>query len=582
MSDQFIVTGSSFLVADCGNANTSLMLFDVVEGGYRLISRVVVPSTLGAPWFNVARGVEQATRQMEKMIGRMLLTEKGTLITPVRDNGSGVDFFTAVVSAAPPLEALLVGIFDDVSLASARRALHTTYTKEVDHFSLADNRQEQGQIEAIVQKKPDVILIVGGTDGGESSRVLKMVDTVGIAVDIAAKTKSIEIIYAGNSHLQTAVEEIIGSGIILHKAPNVRPRLEMENVSETARILGELYQSLKIKEIPGAEELKEWSKEDLKPTAQMFATMCEYIANLHEGPVLGIDVGAQSVTLISAQTGLLDLTIHTDLGTGRHISHLLQKIDLAQLIKWVPSAVNEKMARDFIANLALQPQTIAVTDTELHLEQAIVREMLQWVVRETAVRWGWQKQNLKGGLVPPIKSIVARGAVFANAPRLGQVVFMLLDALQPTGIVSIYLDQLGLLPALGALSSYEPIVPVQMVETDALLNLGCVVSPTGRGKKGDKVLDVVVKTAQGQRLSNEVIYGTLEVISVSPGEVAQVTLTPTNRFDIGFGLGREHKLSLKMGAVGLIIDARGRPLQLPKDQVARQSLIRQWLWDMGG
>jgi hypothetical protein len=37
------------------------------------------------------------------------------------------------------------------------------------------------------------------------------------------------------------------------------------------------------------------------------------------------------------------------------------------------------------------------------------------------------------------------------------------------------------------------------------------------------------------------------------------------------------------GALGLIVDARGRPLarQLPADPELRRDQIQQWLWDMG-
>ena len=37
------------------------------------------------------------------------------------------------------------------------------------------------------------------------------------------------------------------------------------------------------------------------------------------------------------------------------------------------------------------------------------------------------------------------------------------------------------------------------------------------------------------------------------------------------------------GALGLVIDARGRPLvrSLPSDPEARRDRIQQWLWDMG-
>ena len=36
------------------------------------------------------------------------------------------------------------------------------------------------------------------------------------------------------------------------------------------------------------------------------------------------------------------------------------------------------------------------------------------------------------------------------------------------------------------------------------------------------------------------------------------------------------------GALGVVIDARGRPLQLPSDAVRRRELFKKWLWTLGG
>jgi hypothetical protein len=54
--------------------------------------------------------------------------------------------------------------------------------------------------------------------------------------------------------------------------------------------------------------------------------------------------------------------------------------------------------------------------------------------------------------------------------------------------------------------------------------------------------------------------------------------------DIGRGLGRGGKpYKVQGGAVGLIIDARGRPLvnALPSDADERLQRVQQWLWDVG-
>jgi hypothetical protein len=167
-----VETYDSFLVADCGSTHTTVVLFDMVGGAYRLIARAAVPTTAHGPWFDVAQGVQQAISRISEITGRKLLSEQGRLIRPVRADGSGVDHFAAVASAAQPLDVLLVGLFDQVSITSARKALRAIYHHEKDHLTLSDQRPPHEQVGAVVQSQPDLILITGGTEGGAENRLL--------------------------------------------------------------------------------------------------------------------------------------------------------------------------------------------------------------------------------------------------------------------------------------------------------------------------------------------------------------------------------------------------------------------------
>jgi hypothetical protein len=46
--------------------------------------------------------------------------------------------------------------------------------------------------------------------------------------------------------------------------------------------------------------------------------------------------------------------------------------------------------------------------------------------------------------------------------------------------------------------------------------------------------------------------------------------------------GRGGTLRVSGGALGLIIDARGRPLLFSEDLNRRKDLYRKWLWTLGG
>jgi len=55
-----------------------------------------------------------------------------------------------------------------------------------------------------------------------------------------------------------------------------------------------------------------------------------------------------------------------------------------------------------------------------------------------------------------------------------------------------------------------------------------------------------------------------------------------NRSDIGNGPGRNATVQVVGGVMGVVIDARGRPLNLPEDSVRRRELFKKWLWSVGG
>jgi hypothetical protein len=65
------------------------------------------------------------------------------------------------------------------------------------------------------------------------------------------------------------------------------------------------------------------------------------------------------------------------------------------------------------------------------------------------------------------------------------------------------------------------------------------------------------------------------------GETMEAVLKPTRGFDVGAGKGRSREVRLEGGVVGIIVDARGRPLQLPSDDALRRRKLIEWLIAFG-
>ena len=113
----------SILAADFGSVTTRALLFDRVDGLYRLVAQGRAPTTYGPPGDDLQAGLAAALQMMSESTGRRLLDDDGRLIRPEQADRVGVDYFITTTSAGPPLRAVLVGLYPQVSIAAARRAI---------------------------------------------------------------------------------------------------------------------------------------------------------------------------------------------------------------------------------------------------------------------------------------------------------------------------------------------------------------------------------------------------------------------------------------------------------------------------
>ena len=81
----------------------------------------------------------------------------------------------------------------------------------------------------------------------------------------------------------------------------------------------------------------------------------------------------------------------------------------------------------------------------------------------------------------------------------------------------------------------------------------------------------------------EVKQGAIEIIPLVVGRTGNLRLEPVGRTDAGIGYGRAYRVDGVQGsALGVVIDARGRPLRLSPDAARRREQLKKWLWTVGG
>ena len=108
----------AILAADFGSVNTRVMLFDLVDGEYRLVARGDGRTTLGYPLDDVSVGFDRILQTLTESTGRQFYNPAGEFITPETPNRSGVDYLLTTASAGRPVRAVLIGLVPHISIAS--------------------------------------------------------------------------------------------------------------------------------------------------------------------------------------------------------------------------------------------------------------------------------------------------------------------------------------------------------------------------------------------------------------------------------------------------------------------------------
>jgi hypothetical protein len=580
-----LIEGESLLAVDVGATTTRAVLFDVVEGTYRFVAMGQSPSTTESPFGDLGLGVRDAIETIQNVTGRNFLDRDRRLILPTQADGSGVDAMVATLSAGPSIRTAVVGLLSDVSLESVRRLAETTYTRVVETLDLNDRRRPEQQIDDLLRARPELVVLAGGTDGGATRSVQKMLEAVGLACYLMPPEKRPVVLFAGNQNLAADVQKLM-SGLTpaLHFSPNVRPSLDTEDLEPAAHELAQLVTIARRNQLGGVEELEGWTKGHILPTSYAMGRMVRFLGQMTgaSGGVLGLNIGASAATIAAGFRGKLSLHTYPQYGLGEELANLLRAVELDDIMRWLSLDIPQATVRDYIYQKALYPSILPATVEDQAIAQALARQNLYLAMQAARRDFPSDAPGLHPDLPPFFELIVASGGVLADAPTLGQSLLLLLDTIQPVGITSFMLDQNNLLPLLGAAAEQNSLLSVQVLFSGAFQELGTVVSVAGEAGYGTPILRVRLTADNKNETRIEVKSGGLEVLPLGPGQTAKLSLQPLHHADVGFGPGRAKTVTVTGGALGVVFDARGRPLTFTPDAVRRRELMKKWLWTLGG
>jgi len=580
------------LATDCGSTTTKAILIEKRGDEYRLINRGEAPTTVEAPFDDVTIGVLNATRELEDLTGRQLI-ENGTILTPQLDEKRGVDLYLSTSSAGGGLQMMVMGVVRQMSAESAQRAALGAGAIIMDVIAIDDGRKDYQKIQRLRELRPDIVLLSGGTDGGTITHLVELAELL-IAADPRPRfgTMNLPVIFAGNKDARDEIRHLLGERFDLRIVDNLRPDLERENLGPAREAIHELFLEHVMQQAPGYSKLMTWTSADIMSTPNAVGKIMVTIAEQRGINILGVDIGGATTDVFSVFDGNYTRTVSANLGMSYSICNVMLEAGIQNIRRWLPFDIEEYEVRNRLRNKMIRPTTIPQTYEDLLLEQAVAREALRlaFIHHKQLARGlkGVQQQRTIGEALEQAETgktlvqmmklnmIVGSGGVLSHAPRRAQAALMMMDAYQPEGVTMLAVDSIFMMPQLGVLSTVHPEAAAQVFDRDCLIRLGSCVAPVGQGKEGEPCL-----TIEYNGKSETFRYGELRVLPLGVGETLQATIKPARGFDVGAGKGRTVEATLEGGVVGVVVDTRGRPLQLPPDDATRRQKLIEWMTALG-
>ena len=194
---------------------------------------------------------------------------------------------SACSSAAGGLKMAAIGLVEELTVEAAKRACLGAGALVELVFSHHLTRKE---IKQLKQADIDIVLLAGGTDGGNKECIVHN------AKKLAEAKLNVPIIVAGNKDASDEIEELfMQTDQTFYIVDNVMPKLKKLQVDDAKRVIRQIFIT-KIIEAKGIKKAEEKTGEIIMPTPEAVLVAAELLAKGHEdesgfGELMVIDIG---------------------------------------------------------------------------------------------------------------------------------------------------------------------------------------------------------------------------------------------------------------------------------------------------
>lgn len=417
---------------------------------------------------DVCEGLENALRKLEATTGKL-------------------DFVAryACSSAAGGLRMVTSGLVPELTAEAARQASLGAGAKVLKVYSF---QLTEDDLEEILRINPDIFLLVGGTDGGNSECILHN------AKMLASAAFDFPVVIAGNRSAARECARIL-DGHEVHICENVMPRFGVLNTEPTRKKIREIFLG-RIIQAKGLSRAAELISGILMPTPSAVMKAMELLAKGCEGErgigdLIAVDVGGATTDVYSMADGMPSAadtvykglpepyakrTVEGDIGMRYSIRGVADAAGMDRLCAL--SGLSRACVEELIDQLSQHTDWIPEADSELErLDYALACLAVETAVarhagsmEETYTLMGLTYVQ-SGKDLRAVRQVVVTGGCLIHTARTHEIAaHALYSTAAPMSLrpakATIRVDRRYILAAMGLLSEYHPQIALRIMKKE--------------------------------------------------------------------------------------------------------------------
>lgn len=417
---------------------------------------------------DVGDGLAQGLRQLEEKTGPLSFSQT-----------------FACSSAAGGLRMIVSGLVPELTSQAAKLASLGAGAKIAGLYSF---QLTEDDLEDIRDAHPDIFLLVGGTDGGNTECILHN------ARMLATLPPDFPVVIAGNRTAARQCQRIL-EGFETYVCPNVMPKFGVLQIEPTQKQIREIFLH-RIIQAKGLSRAAKLLSDILMPTpsavllaTKLLARGCDGETGI--GDLIAVDVGGATTDVYSMADGMptqmntvykglpepyAKRTVEGDIGMRYSAQGIVEAVGLGRISQL--SGLSQDRLEELLERIQGHTELVPGSDSELEaLDYALASMAVETAVarhagtmEETYTMMG-QTFVQTGKDLTRVKQIIVTGGSLIHTKNTVDIAkFALYSPAQPMSLrpkqAGIWVDRSYILAAMGLLSSRYPQAALRMMKKE--------------------------------------------------------------------------------------------------------------------